>query len=249
MKKLHQESLTFMEKAVHYLVKHVQPPVKMPFNDGFVFRYKEETILQAIVQKLARMVTCLHSAKALMECGLFQDQAALQRMLDEFQEDILFLSYGLINEVLPLHKEYLIEFYKEEFDNQESVLKSKQKRGMASRRGIRAYISKIEENKLDPSTGVELSRTLNKAYSGFIHGASPQIMDMFGGVKPHFHVSGMRCTPREQEYQDDILNYFYRGILSFGFSAKAFDNQQLFDDVIKFRTYFERQSGMSYQET
>jgi len=238
-----------MEGVTHYLAKQVQPPVKVPFDDGFVFRYKEKTIFQAIVQKLARMVTCLRSAKILMECGLFQDQAALQRMLDEFQEDILFLSYGLINGALPLHDEYLIEFYKEEFDDQESAMKSKQKRGMVSRRKIRAYISKIEENKLDPSTGVELSRTISKTYSGFIHAASPQIMDMFGGMTPHFHVSGMRGTPREQEYQHDILNYFYRGIMSFGFSAKAFGNQQLFDDVIKFRTHFEKQSGMSYQET
>ena len=31
---------------------------------------------------------------------------------------------------------------------------------------------------------------LTKAYSGFIHAASPHIMDMCGGVPPRFDING-----------------------------------------------------------
>nr|WP_305908110.1 hypothetical protein [Methylomarinum sp. Ch1-1]MDP4520918.1 hypothetical protein [Methylomarinum sp. Ch1-1] len=144
MNELYKETLKFMEHAVNYFSGNVPPPKQVPFKDSFVFRYEEQSILQAIVQKLARMVTSLHSIKVLTDNGLFQDQAAIQRMLDEFQEDILFLVYGLTNgEITQIHKDYLDEFYKEEFDNQDSALKSTQKRGMVSRKKFVLMFQKL----------------------------------------------------------------------------------------------------------
>jgi len=240
MEELFQNTLTFMEGALNHLAKQVTPPKRLPYKDSFVYRYKEQSVLQAIVQKLARMVSCLHSARVLSEYGLFQDQAALQRMLDEFHEDILFLIYGLTSDkITPLHESYLKEFYEEEFDHENSSLESTQKRGMVPRKKIRAYISKIEGKDLDPSRAVEVSRTLGKAYSGYIHGASPHIMEMYGGNPPHYHVSGMLGTPREDKHRCDLWHYFYRGILSFGFASKAFGDQVLFEKVIEFRNHLE----------
>ena len=74
------------------------PPQRVPHGDAFVFRYKEKTIHQAMVQKLARVVSGLHAARLLLENGLLQEQAAVQRMLDEFHEDILFLAFAVIKE-------------------------------------------------------------------------------------------------------------------------------------------------------
>jgi len=250
MNELLNKTLNFLEQQTHYLAEQVPPPKQISFKDSFVFRYEEQLELQAIVQKLARMVASLNSIKVLVSHGLFQDQAAIQRMSDEFQEDIVFLCYGLITgEKTSLHTDFLNYFYQEEFDNLDSLIDSTQNRGMVSRKKIRAYISRIEGNNLDPSTGVKLSKTLNKTYSGFVHGASPQIMDMYGGIIPHFYISGMLGTPRECEHKRDMLNYFYRGILSFGFAAKAFGDKKLFDNIIKFRNYFEKVSGVNYEKT
>ena len=74
------------------------PPQKVPYGDAFVFRYKEKTIQQAMVQKLARVVSGLHAAWLLLENGFLQEQAAVQRMLDEFHEDILFLAFAVMAE-------------------------------------------------------------------------------------------------------------------------------------------------------
>ncbi len=38
---------------------------------------------------------------------------------------------------------------------------------------IQAYIANKEGSGLNPSTGVEVSRTPTKAYSGYVHAASP----------------------------------------------------------------------------
>jgi hypothetical protein len=248
MDALYEQTLRNMEKTLHGLTRRLPPPQKVPMKDSFVFRYVEKTIHQAIVQKLARIVSGLHAARILLECGFIQEQGALQRMLDEFQEDVTFLSYAVIyDDVTDLHRTYLDAFYEEEFDNPDDVVESTQKRPMVSRQKIRAYLARIEGTGLDPSRAVKVTRSLSKAYSGYVHGASPHIMEMYGGNPPHFHVAGLRGTPLYPDHQDDLWNYFYRGICAFGFAAKAFGDEKLFASVQKFRDDFAKQSGKDYE--
>lgn len=247
MDQLFQHTLKVMESAFKGLEQQVPNPIKVPFRNSFVFRYKEQSIYQALILKLARVVSGLHAAKCLLEKGFVQEQAVHQRILDEIGEDILFLVYGItIDKITELHKEYLSYFYEEEFDIPENPVKSSQKRGMIPRKKIRAYIARMEGSNLNPSEGVELSRTLHKAYSGYVHGASPQIMDMYGGNPPRFHISGMLGTPKIKSYEKDLWNYFYRGILSFILVAKAFGNKELVEGLSKYQDEFENISGTNY---
>jgi len=178
-----------------------------------------------------------------MKYGFVQEQGALQRMLDEIEEDIMFLTFSVIyNESTPLHKEYLDAFYEEEF-NAETAMASKQKRPMIPRKKIRAYITRMDRN---PSRAIEASRTINKTYSGYVHAASPHIMDMYGGSPPHFHTRGMAGTRLQQDHRDDLWNYFYRSLLAFVFSAAAFGDKELFDQLNDFSHEFARQSGEDY---
>lgn len=186
-----QLALEAMAPALRVLEKQVPPPVKVSFGDGFEYRYREQTLEQALVQKLARIVTCLRSGRLLLNNGLLQDQAALHRMLDEFQQDVTFLVYArLFNDFTDLHKRYLEAFYEEELDKPENPIESSQKRPSIPRQKIRAYIASKEGPENDPSRSGALTRTLAKAYSGFVHGASPQIMNMYGGSAVGFQVNG-----------------------------------------------------------
>jgi hypothetical protein len=204
-----------------------------------VFRYVERTWQQALVQKLTRVITGLRAAWLLLDQGFLQEQAVLQRVLDELHEDISFLALGaILNDMTSLHTEYLSAFYEEEFDS-ESAIESTQKRPMISRKKIRAYVARTE-GLPDPSRGVELYRTLSKAYSGFVHGASPHIMDMYGGDPPQFHIRGMLGTPREREYRQDLWNYFFRSIIAFSLAARALGDEPLFEGLLAYKHEFER---------
>jgi hypothetical protein len=76
------------------------------------------------MQLNTRTVNGLHAISLLNKAGLLQEQAALQRTLDEFEEDIAFLCFGIIfDEITDLHKEYLAAFYEEEFDDPESAIR------------------------------------------------------------------------------------------------------------------------------
>lgn len=243
---MYEAALKNMSATVHALATGVPPPQRVPFADSFVYRYVEKTVHQALVQKLARYVTTLRGACVLFEYGFVQEQAALQRVLDEIQEDITFLAFGIIfDKMTPLHHAYLEAFYEEEFDPRTGKL-GNQDRPMIRRKKIRAYIARMEGVNANPSRGVEVTRQVSKAYSGYVHAASPQIMDMYGGSPPRFHLGGMKGTERHDEHREDLWNYFYRGILAFAFAAKAFGEDKLFEDISFFAAEFAKSSGHDY---
>lgn len=243
MNGLYNQTLHHLDKAFKRLEDMVPPPQKVPHGEAFVFRYKEKTIHQAIVQKLARVVSGLHAARLLLENGLLQEQAAIQRMLDEFHEDILFLAFAVINrDQTLLHQEYLEYFYKEEFDAPTAV-ESSHDRPMVPRKKIRAYIARVDLGGIDPSTAVTLSRTIHSGYSGFVHGASPHIMDMLEGNPPRFRIHGMGGTSRHEEHHNDLYNPFFRAIISFAIVANAFGADDLFQSLYAYHLEFDKLSG------
>lgn len=241
---LYLQTLQHMESTLHSLSARVKAPIQIPMGDGFAFRYAEKSIHQAIVQKLAKVASGLHAARLLLSAGFIQEQGALHRMLDEFQEDAIFLCYAVINnDVTELHQKYLHAFYMEEFDKPEDPMGSTQKRPMVSRDKLHAYLARIAGLTEDPHTAQKASRSVSKAFSGYVHGASPHTMEMYGGEPPRFHVCGMKGTPLYYDHAFDLWNYFYRGACAFGIAAKAFGDDELFAQIRKFTVDFARASG------
>jgi hypothetical protein len=247
MEKMYDQTLSNMERCLTALAARVHQPIAVAFGDGYIFRFRERDIHQAIVQKLARVVSGLQAARLLMTAGFFQEQSALQRTLDEFNEDIHFLAYSVVyGDTTELHRDYLAAFFQEEFDNPASAIKSTQKRPMVPRKKIRAYLARIQAANIDPSRGAEVRRTVDKIYSGFVHGASPHIMEMYYGDPPHFNVRGMLGTPLADEHREDLWNYFYRSIGSFVVSAKAFGDEALCQSVLKYMRSFASANGQDF---
>ena len=229
----YEQILTHLERAVNLLARQVPGPKLIDFGDFRAFRYEEKTIYQAIVQKLARMVSTLDAARLLLNNGFVQEQASLQRILGEIQEDISFLFHGVLQDdhQSSLHRSYLEAFFEEEFDT-DTAIESTQKRPMISRQKIQAYLARTKFSDDDPSTGKELLRTNHKMYSGYVHAASPHIMDMYEGNSGQFHMRGMLEHPAYNEYKQDLWNYFYRGIVVCSFGAEAFGDKNLFKNLL-----------------
>ena len=222
-------------------------PVRVKLAFGMAFRYKEKDIYQAIILKLARAQSAVRAACVLLKNGFLIEQAILHRAIDETNEDIIFLVYAVTNDTITdLHKRFLNAFWEEEIDESGNMIDSKQKRPMIPRKKIRAYLADVEKNVLDPSRSIELSRTISKTYSGFVHGASPHIMDMYGGNHPHFHTKGFLGTPRMQEYADDLWNYMYRTFLSHIVVAKALGAKKHVEILTKHKLIFEKNAGKKY---
>ena len=96
MDDLYDKAIQNTERTVNILSQRGPKPVRVAYKDGFVFRHIEKSMYQALVQKSARMVSALGAARLLMEHDFLQEQASLQRILDEMHEDISFLTFSKI---------------------------------------------------------------------------------------------------------------------------------------------------------
>jgi hypothetical protein len=241
---LYLETLPVLQRAFYICESRIEKPTFVTRGSYYVFRYKDQTIHAAVIQKLARLISGLHASLLLLQGGFVQELGVIFRTLDEFQEDILFLCQAIqTGELTELHQEYLKCFYQEEFGVPDNPFLSEQNRPTIPRKKIQAAIANIPESELNPSDAQELYRTLSKAYSGYVHGASVHIMDIYAGNPPKYHLSGMHDASRIATFVEDLWNYFYRGLLSVMLVALSFGEQKLLQDLYAFRNYFEKKSG------
>ncbi|MFC6439428.1 hypothetical protein [Bowmanella sp. JS7-9] len=240
----YENIISLLTNAFEFLEQKIAPPIKQEFGGGYVYRYREKSYQQAVIQKLARTITGLRALLLLNQNGLLQEQASLQRVLDELDEDIMFLTFPfLFDDRTELHQKYLDAFYEEEFDIPESAIESTQKRPMISRKKVRAYINKPRGEKSKQSSSIETSRTLSKTYSGYVHCASPQIMELYFGTPLKFQTTGNATSPFYEDHKDDLFNNFFRAIHSFGFASMMLRQNELFDQLLSYSKQFAVEQG------
>lgn len=211
---------------------------------GHNLRYAEKLPQQALLQKLARYISGLGSIKLLIQSHYFQEQCVIQRTLDEIGEDISFLCVGMSLGFTNHHQRYLAAFWEEEFDHAEAI-KSTQRRAMIPRKTIRAYVHR-NSGYADVTKADIVGHTLHAAYSGYVHAASPQCMDMCWGDPPRFHIGGLRGAPIGPDQLRDAWNYVYRGYLSITMVAKIFGDEPLVGELYGRIQAFEAASGTSF---
>lgn len=96
---------------------------------------------------------------------------------------------------------------------------------------------------LNPSDAQELLRTTHQAFSGYVHGAYPHIMEMCGGNPPRFHVSGMLGTPRIDEWRGQLVGYVQRLIIVSVFIARKLGVTNLEAPLRALLEEFEKTTG------
>ena len=229
MEEVNEEVLVHLEQGVNSLAERVPRPKLVRIRSHQVFRYVEKSIHQAIVQKLVRMVSTLDAARLLLSNGFLQEQASLQRVLDEIQSDVMFLALGVLkgDHDSELHRRFLDAFFEEEFDA-DTPEASTQRRPMIPRKKINAYVARVGFSSDDPFSGAELLRTVGKAYSGYVHAASPHIMEMYGGAPRRFHMRGLKRSSVFVDQRRDLSHYFLRGLMAIALCAMASNNEELF---------------------
>lgn len=83
------ENLRF---ALDRLTKAVPPAEFVEISEKLPgWRFKEQLPEQAVVVKLARLLSALQAAKILLDSGLVLDVGASKRIFDEMVEDVLFV--------------------------------------------------------------------------------------------------------------------------------------------------------------
>jgi hypothetical protein len=237
---MQSEAIEAMTTAFRQFERSLPQPQALPHCDSFVFRYVNKGILEALVQKLARCISGLHAVSVLIDTGYVQEAGVLFRTLDEIQEDIFFLATAETNAAKTArHDQYLQAFYAEVIFSRPKGSVDTPKPKMVPRKKIRAHTMNTFGKGLNVSQGLAAGETVSSAYSGYVHAASENIMDMYGGNPPHFHIKGMIGTPRITACKWDAENYVYRSLMATVVVAKAFGDDSLVKDLYNFLVAYE----------
>ena len=243
------DTISVCEAVFVELEGSIPDPVLVPTDDSFVFRYEDHTPHIVVVQKLSRIATGLRASLALLEQGLYQEVGALFRMLDEFGEDVWFMCDAILRgRRSALQERFIADFFQSEFDHENPLLAT-QRRNRVPRRQIQAAIARMPENTVNPHDAQEVARTIANAQSGYVHGTSEHILDMYGGDPPRYHLKGMLGTRRQTTFEDLAWSYCYRGLLAFMAAAGAFRLTTLLENLFAYRAAFEENWGRTEWES
>ena len=203
-----------LEELYHQMERQMTPPVFI--NDGIYPRFRHETLSDSLACYLKgiKLISTLNASIVLLRKGYVQEFGALCRMMDDYCNEIFFLL--IPQDGASFSKDqirFLEDFFKEELDKPENPLLSEQKRDNVPVRKIHATFGKVAKDEVNPFDAQELMRTLHQAFSGYVHGSYPHIMEMCGGNPPRFHMSGMLGTPRITEWKSQLVIYGHRVIM------------------------------------
>jgi hypothetical protein len=192
----------------------IPPPIRAKVGSRMFFRHTQQSDLLLCYLKGVKLLSTLNAALVLFRHGYAQEIGALCRMADDFFFEIMFFIQPLgENGPSKDQNRMFDDFFREEFENPDDPLGSAQDRDNIPRRKINAAFGQIAKNELNPHDAQHTISTVHKAFSGYVHGAYPHIMEMYGGNPPHFHMTGMSGTPRMQEWAEQLVTYVYREIM------------------------------------
>ena len=209
------------------------------------FRYESQTESLACYLKGVKSISTLNACIVLLRQGYTQEIGALCRMVDDFCNEILFIlkPQGEDGKFSEDQMRFLENFFQEELDQPNDPLASSQKRATVPVKRIHAAFAKLASTELNSSDAKEMLRTAQQAFSGYVHGAYPHIMEMFGGSPPRFHMFGMLGTPRIDEWREQLVTYVYRVSMASIFVARKLGLEDMEKKLRIYLKEFEEATG------
>lgn len=196
------------------LVEYLPRVKRVQIGGNIFFRHPEQSAVLMCHLKGVKLISTLNASILLLRSGYVQEIGALCRMADDFCYEIMFFM-GSKPESGPSKDQnrMLDSFFQEEFENPDDMLGSPQNRDTVPRRKINAAFGSAVKNEVNPHDAQRTLETIHKTFSGYVHGAYPHIMELYGGLPPRFHMDGMLGTPRIKEWLGQLVIYVYRSIM------------------------------------
>ena len=223
--------LAWFDAMLQKLCQPFRPPERIQTTSGPVFRFSEKSIRTAILLKTARYISGLHAGQLLLRNGFGQELATVQRTLDDFFEDAIFLAMScILDEISPKHQKYLKAFWEEEPEYQ-AFSRSPKKKDEVARAEIQNYIVRVANGGKDDHLASTNSKYMSRIYSGYVHGAASALMDMYNPQTRSFEVSGITSSFLLEDHEHDFQNYLFRGVPLIRIAAQALGVTEVADDA------------------
>ena len=194
-----------LERLVAACAASLSPPIF--YHSGqehYGYRYGKPGAEHFCLLKAVRTVSALNAMVVLARGGFVQEIGVLVRTMVECTTHIEFVLDALDgNDVLaPDVDKYVQDFFADFARNSSADFKRAQVRQGVVHQRLGETLDNISRQAGDDSRRAPAERMYSNVYltySNYIHAKYPEIMDLYGGVPGHFHLDGMRGTPKDDE--------------------------------------------------
>jgi hypothetical protein len=239
LRPIFEDAVGWLERFLALVTNgYTNKPEVVDRNGHEVVRFVTASPCDAALLKFARVVSLNRAMLLLLDNGFIQEQAIIQRSIEETNEDIMYICVNITESgKSDKFHQHLDEFWKEDYEDPNSPMETRIPRGF-SRKGITAFLNRVF-GLPNPSLADEAHRVIFSMYSGFIHGASPHIMELYDFDKKSFLTNGLLGTNRHLDYVIDANNSIYRSLLSAAILSKALGSKELLKVAMTFVEGFE----------
>lgn len=240
----YREVFAVLEQVLRSIEARTPAPQIVDTAAGPVYRYTERTVDQALVLKLACLVSHLNAMTVLLRSGMCQESGILFRCLDEISEFLMWLCPALQGQELDVkQKERLEEFYAEVFAEGQDPLASHRPARVPQKK-IQSAITRQPCYPVNPSDGLRLQQKLSEHYSGFVHSSSAAAMNLYCDSSPGFMVSGMLDSPIHRSFMVQSAHYVSRAIRIFALHERFAGNHDIVSELRDLGMQFDARLGI-----
>lgn len=208
-----QERVNVLARFVHLFAGTLDAPVMD--CQQHAYRYKKPDYRHFVLLRMCRVVSALNAANVLARSGYPQEIGVLHRVVRESTSQISAVMAQIDSaETVSGGLAEFIEAYFEDSERHEGQQPLPQKK--LSQRYVNeligAELDPFSENKPeDPGwkSAAERHQYIDWIQSNYVHGRYPETMDLFGGHSGHFHLHGMKGTPKDKEnivLMEELIN-------------------------------------------
>jgi len=148
------------------------------------------------------MVSVLNASITLAKAGFVQEIGVLLRTVIEYssQVEYVLLNRDASGEPSGKAATFIASFFEDDRRTTEDKVK---KRTKLNQKDVHDSVGGILDDFVSRQDGERTASDLMShvyvVFSNYVHGRYPESMDLFGGRPGHFHLAGMRHTPKDGE--------------------------------------------------
>lgn len=194
-----------LERLVHAIAGSLPAPLR--YDSGKLhhgFRYGKPNVAHFCLLKAARVVSALNAALELARCGYTQEISVLIRTLVECTTHIEFVLDALYQagQLDPAAEKYVQDYFADFARNSANDFKRAQVRQNTVNKRLGQTLDRFVQQSDDDFKDIpreQLYSDMYLTFSNYVHAKYPEVMDMYGGTPAHFHLRGMKGTPKDAE--------------------------------------------------
>ena len=239
---IYKKSIGHLKNVVSAFEKELEKPESI----HGAFAYKSPTIKHVCFLKAIRIVSGLNALLVLLQAGYVTEMGVLIRTIGDCINDIYFLLEHFPDKTPEVEK-YISDFFNEDIDEAGIAQNQEKKIHRTKARKIYASRARLLSEHINFSVRRDMVYKIYSAYSGYVHSAYPNIMELYGGTPPYnFHMQGMKETPRIGDWETILIAFIRSATLVFGYMADKYDKVDLVQEIRRILDWFEKE--MTYAE-